>query len=275
MKLVARLSLIALALIVSSLAAFPALAEQPASRGIFQSPIDTPTATLLPTATETPTATPTDVPTVTPTATSTPVPTATPTATSTDVPTATPTATQPSSPIATPTPILPTATVPTPTQTPTSTATPVPPINSILGYHVVRYGETLYCIGRAYMISPWAIAQTNRIWWPYVIYPNQQLAIPNVPWINPPYGPVCQPQFGAPPSPTVTPNPVPTVTPGPVPTLPPTITPPRCRVNYVVRWGDTLYGIAFRFNSNVYLIARVNNIWNINLIYAGQRLCIP
>lgn len=274
MKLAARLSLIGLVLVVSSLAAFPALAGQPASRGIFQSPVDTPTATLPPTATETPLP-----PTETPTATPTDVPTVTPTATATDVPTVTPTATQPVSPIATPTPILPTATVPAPTATatpsPTATATPVPPINSILGYHTVRYGESLYCIGRAYKISPWAIAQTNRVWWPYTIYPNQVLAIPNVPWINPPAGPVCQPQFGVILPPTVTPSPLPTVTPGPSPTPAPTVIPPACRLTYVVRWGDTLSGIAFRFNSNVYLIARVNNIWNINLIYAGQRLCIP
>lgn len=272
MKLAARMSLIGLVLVVSSLAAFPALAEQPASRGIFQSPIDTPTPTLPPPATETPTATPTDVPTLTPTATST------------DIPTPTPTATQPVSPIATPTPGVPTATpivptatsvVPTPTATSTATSTPIPPINAILGYHTVRYGESLYCIGRAYMISPWAIAQTNRIWWPYAIYPNQVLAIPNVSWINPPFGPVCQRQFGAPPPPTPTPGPLPTVTPGPSVTPAPTIIPPACRFTYVVRWGDTLYGIAFRFNSNVYLIARVNHIWNINLIYAGQRLCIP
>ena len=55
----------------------------------------------------------------------------------------------------------------------------------------------------------------------------------------------------------------------------PTLIPPACRVNYTVVWGDTLYGIAFRFNSNVYLIAQANHIWNINLIFAGQRLCIP
>jgi LysM repeat protein len=236
MKWVARLSLIGLVLVLSSLAAFPALAERPAARGIFQSPIDTPTPTLPPQATETPvppTATPTDVATMTPTATQ-PV-----------VPTMTPIATQP---------VLPTPTL-------------VPPIYPILGYHTVRYGESLYCIGRAYMVSPWAIAQTNGIGWPYTIYPNRTLTIPNVPWANPPAGPVCQRQFGGPPPPTATPGPLPT----PVPTL----VPPACRVNYIVVWGDTLYGIAFRFNSNVYLIAQANHIVNINLIYAGQRLCIP
>jgi LysM repeat protein len=249
MKVVIRLSLIGLVLVFSSLIAYPALAERPASHGIFQSPIDTPTPTLPPAATETPVP-PTETPTVI--ATETP----------TSVPTATPTATQPAGPTATP--AAPTL---TPTALPLPTATPVPPPYPILGNHVVRYGESLYCIGRAYMVSPWAIAQTNGIGWPYTIYPNRSLAIPNVPWANPPAGPVCQRQFGGPPPPTATP--------GPLPTPAPTLIPPVCRVNYTVVWGDTLYGIAFRFNSNVYLIAQANHIWNINLIYAGQRLCIP
>ena len=257
MKWVTRLSLIGLVLVFSSLAAYPAQAERPASYGIFQSPIDTPTPTLPPVATETP---------VPPTETPTAIATETPTATPTEVSTATPTATQPAVPTATPG-VTPTATLPAPTATPLPTATPVPPIYPILGNHIVRYGESLYCIGRAYLVSPWAIAQTNHIGWPYAIYPNQLLAIPNVPWINPPYGPVCQRQFGG--------TPPPTVTPGPTPTPAPTLIPPGCRAYYVVAWGDTLYRIAFRFNSNVYLIARANNIWNINLIYAGQRLCIP
>lgn len=226
MKSVARLTLIGMVLIFSSLVAYPVLAEQPAARGIFQSPIDTPTPTLPPAATETP---------VPPTATL-PAPTAT-------------------SPVP-----LPTATVPAPLPT------AIPPIYPILGNHTVRYSETLFCIGRAYAVSPWAIAQVNSIVWPYLIYPNQVLKIPNSPWVNPPAGPVCQRQFG---------TPSPTVTPGPLPTPAPTVNPPGCRATYVVVWGDTLYRIALRFNSNVYAIAQANHIWNINLIYAGQRLCIP
>jgi LysM repeat protein len=162
--------------------------------------------------------------------------------------------------------MAPTATLlPTATPVPLPTAT-VPAPLPVQGSHVVRYGESLYCLGRAYITSPWAIAQINGIGWPYMIYPNQVLLIPYSPWVNPPYGPVCQSQFGTPP---------PTVTPGPSPTPVPTLIPPACRTVYTVTWGDTLYRIAWRFNSNVYLIAQANHIWNINLIYAGQRLCIP
>ncbi|MBZ0287365.1 MAG: LysM peptidoglycan-binding domain-containing protein [Anaerolineae bacterium] len=44
---------------------------------------------------------------------------------------------------------------------------------------------------------------------------------------------------------------------------------------YTVQQGDTLFRIARTFGVNLYVLARVNNIVNVNLIYAGQRLSIP
>lgn len=44
---------------------------------------------------------------------------------------------------------------------------------------------------------------------------------------------------------------------------------------YIVRPGDTLAGIAWRFGTTVWVITRANGIWNPNLIYVGQRLVIP
>src|SRR2546421_1843143 len=44
---------------------------------------------------------------------------------------------------------------------------------------------------------------------------------------------------------------------------------------YRVHWGDTLTGIAWRYRSTVWTIARVNYIRNVNLIFVGQNLCIP
>jgi LysM repeat protein len=154
-----------------------------------------------------------------------------------------------------------------------------------LGTHIVRWGEWLYCIGRAYKVSPWAIAKTNGIWWPNIIFPNQKLTIPNVPWTNIPAGRVCQAQFTVPaptpipttPAPTATPvtatsTPVTsTVTPAPATTMPPS----SCRAVYVVRRGDTLYNIALRYGTSYAEIARVNHISNPRLIYPGQQLCIP
>lgn len=44
---------------------------------------------------------------------------------------------------------------------------------------------------------------------------------------------------------------------------------------YVVQPGDGLYRIAQRFGVNMWVLARVNNIWNVNYIYVGQVLRIP
>ncbi len=130
---------------------------------------------------------------------------------------------------------------------------------SILGYHTVRSGETLFCIARAYSISPWAIATQNNLVYPYSLYTNQVLAIPNVPWLNPSAGDICPAQFGDNP---IQPTPVPSQ-PGP------------CRYTHVVQRGDTLYSLARRYGSSVWSIASANHIANPNLIFVGQVLCIP
>ena len=44
---------------------------------------------------------------------------------------------------------------------------------------------------------------------------------------------------------------------------------------YVVRRGDTLFGISRRFGVNAWSIARANGLYNMNLIWPGQRLYIP
>jgi len=134
------------------------------------------------------------------------------------------------------------------------------PDMDILGYHTVRAGEWLNCIGRTYRVLPQAIASTNNIPWPYRLYVGQVLAIPNVPWTHVPPGPTCQRQFGGMPPPV-------TVTP-----VPPS---PACRAWYTVVPGDTLLRISRRFNVNVFTLAARNNIFNLNLIYVGQVLCIP
>jgi LysM repeat protein len=178
----------------------------------------------------------------------------------------------------TPTP-LPTMT-PFPTYIPPTYFPPPPPppppppayAYTILGYHTVKPGETLYCIGRGYQVSPWAIASVNYIPWPYYVYANQQLAIPNAPWYNIPAGPVCAPQFGPGPYPTFTPAP-PTPTPNP---LTPTPVPVGCRYYHYVQWGQTLSGIAWHYGTTIQSILYANpSITNPNLIYAGSTLCIP
>ncbi len=132
-------------------------------------------------------------------------------------------------------------------------ATPPPPpsgCGNILGYHVVRPGETLYSIGRAYQVLPSAIASCNNIVNPSLIYVGTSLAIPNVPWYSIPPGPVAVRQFSG-------------------------STQPSCRFTHTVQWGETLFGISLQYGASMWAIAETNNIYNLHLIYAGQVLCIP
>jgi putative chitinase len=49
---------------------------------------------------------------------------------------------------------------------------------------------------------------------------------------------------------------------------------PQHRIHIVVR-GQTLLRIARRYGVSAWRIAQANGIWNLNRIYAGQRLVIP
>ena len=130
-----------------------------------------------------------------------------------------------------PTPISPAPTEPVLTPiTPTPTApvfgpiTPIPAV-PILGRHIVKVGETVYCIGRAYGVRPDAVAQINGLVHPYPVVPGQVLSIPAVPWAVVPPGPVCNRQINA--SPVTTPfarQPAPTA-PWPIKTPLPGLTP--------------------------------------------------
>jgi LysM repeat protein len=50
---------------------------------------------------------------------------------------------------------------------------------------------------------------------------------------------------------------------------------PGGRTIHVVRCGETLSGIAFRYGVNMWAIVQANGIRNPNCIYVGQRLVIP
>lgn len=43
----------------------------------------------------------------------------------------------------------------------------------------------------------------------------------------------------------------------------------------VIKWGDTLSGLALKYNTTVAELVRLNNIANPNLIYAGDTLIVP
>lgn len=58
-----------------------------------------------------------------------------------------------------------------------------------LGQHVVRAGETLYCIGRGYGVKPSAIASANGLSALARLTVGQVLTIPAVQWASIPAGP--------------------------------------------------------------------------------------
>ncbi len=108
-------------------------------------------------------------------------------------------------------------------------------------YHTVRYGENLFRIGLLYGVS-WTYLQAinglpNANW----IYAGQSLCVSGGGYYPPP-----------PPPP-----------------------PSYCRAYYHVRYGDTLGNIARWYGVGVHALAQANGIYNVNRIYAGQRLCIP
>ncbi len=132
-----------------------------------------------------------------------------------------------------PAPVQPTAQPPAPTaQPPAATSAPGLPTT-----YTVKPGDRLFSIGRQFGVSPYAIAQANRIYYPYIIYPGQVLTIPAA-------GPV-------------------TPVPGPGPTT------------YIVRPGDTLFSIARRYGRSVAAVINANNLVNPNLIFPGQVIRIP
>jgi LysM repeat protein len=101
--------------------------------------------------------------------------------------------------------------------------------------YVVQRGDTLYSIARRYGTTVEAIALTNKIANPSLIYVGQRLTIPGS---------------------TTTP-------------VPPS------GQTHVVQFGETLYSIARHYGTTFWAIAMANNLANPNVIYAGQRLVIP
>ncbi len=102
--------------------------------------------------------------------------------------------------------------------------------------HVVRRGENLSLIARRYGVSIRAIVRANGLRNPNFIYAGQRLTIPSA--------------GGSPP-------------------------PAPGGRRHVVRRGETLTTIAWRYRVSVWAIVRANGLRNPNVIYAGQRLLIP
>jgi LysM repeat protein len=109
-------------------------------------------------------------------------------------------------------------------------------------YHTVRYGETLSGIARFYGTTVHALMAANpQIWNPNLIFAGTVLFIPR----------------------------------GQTPPPPPPPPPSACRYYHTVQYGENLNRISAWYGTNPWAIAQANRIYNLNLIFAGQVLCIP
>jgi LysM repeat protein len=137
------------------------------------------------------------------------------------------------------------------------TTTIIPPQPPVKCVYTVKPGDTLGIIAGRYGVTVHALAAANHIKNPNYIFVGQVLVIPG-----------CAPH----PTPTTPPviHPIPSTTPAPTPTA----TSPSV-IYYKVKPGDTLSGIAAWHKVDLYHLARVNGIVNINHIYVGQMLVIP
>lgn len=109
--------------------------------------------------------------------------------------------------------------------------------------HKVLYGESLFRIALKYGVTVDELAAANDIIYTWSIQIGQELIIPGL---------------SLPDESDVVQNPLVAAAP----------------VQHVIRPGETLAGIARRYNVDVDLILRANNITNPNLIYYGQTLNI-
>jgi LysM repeat protein len=118
--------------------------------------------------------------------------------------------------------------------------------------HTVQSGDTVGLLAELYGSTIESIISANGLNSNGLIYVGQGLVIPV--------------RLGAP------------ATAAPFTVIPPAQTPtpvPPSTTTYVVRVGDTLSGIAVRFNTTITTLSQLNNIVNRDLIYAGQRLIVP
>jgi LysM repeat protein len=101
-------------------------------------------------------------------------------------------------------------------------------------YHTVWWGENLYRIALRYGTTWQTLMSINNLTSTW-IYPGQVLCV------------------------STTPTPTPT---------------PSCSLYYTVVRGDNLFRIGLRYGVSWISLVFLNHIWNPNLIYPGQVLCI-
>ncbi len=127
--------------------------------------------------------------------------------------------------------------------------------------HTVRPGDNLFRISQQYGVTVDQIVNANAITNAWVIYPGQDLIIPS----NAPEAPAVEVEVEVEAAPPVAPE----------PEAPAEIAadaePP---VYHTVGRGQSLGSIARQYNVSLSELARMNNVLNPDLIYAGQQLLI-
>lgn len=108
--------------------------------------------------------------------------------------------------------------------------------------HYVQWGETLYSIGRAYNVAPYAIAAYNGIADPDYVKGGTYLCVP----YGPPYPGTYYGDGGY----------------------------HHLRTHYVA-YGETLYSLGRLYNVDPYAIAHANHLYNADYVEAGTILYIP
>ena len=121
--------------------------------------------------------------------------------------------------------------------TPAPIVQPAVAASGVATTHTVKPGEWLFSIGRQYNVSPFTLAQVNRIGPPYRIWPGQVLTIPG--------------------------DQAPSPSPG------------TCSSPYTVQAGDTVYSIARKCGKTPSAILSANSLANPNFLLVGQKLQIP
>lgn len=115
------------------------------------------------------------------------------------------------------------------------------PVAAAETIHIVRQGETLVEIAAAYDVPFGALLTVNGLYNPNVLYPGQELIIPTV------VQPVDVEASLAAARPTT----------------------------YIIQPGETLGTVAQRYDINIAELARLNDIYDYNLVFVGQSLRLP
>jgi len=122
-------------------------------------------------------------------------------------------------------------------------------------WYTVKSGDTVWSLAQRCNVDPVVIVRLNGLADPNVLQIGQRLRLP------------CNPRPPMPPAPPAPPERPPR------PPRPPMPAP--CEDTYVVQAGDTLFSIAAANGTTVEELVRLNRLRRPNLIFPGDRLCLP